>query len=93
MKPGFSEQVFEEYSKIKFHENPSSGSELFHADGRTDGRTDGQTDRQTDRPTGMTKLIVALLNFANVPKNVHTYITNINSVNLHSDLQGESNQT
>jgi len=32
------------------------GAELFHGDGRTDGRID------------MTKLIVAFLNFANVPK-------------------------
>jgi hypothetical protein len=32
-------------------------TELFHADGRRDGRTD------------MTKLIVALCNFANAPKN------------------------
>jgi hypothetical protein len=32
-------------------------AELFHADGRTDGQTD------------MTKLIVAILNFANAPKN------------------------
>ena len=39
-KPGLSEHVFEEYSKIKFHENPSNGSELFRAGGRTDGRTD-----------------------------------------------------
>jgi hypothetical protein len=32
-------------------------AELLHADGRTDGRTD------------LTELIVALRNFANVPKN------------------------
>jgi hypothetical protein len=31
-----------------------------HEDGRTDGRTDGQT--------GITKLVVALRNFANAPK-------------------------
>jgi hypothetical protein len=33
------------------------GAELFHEDGRTDGQTD------------MTKLIVALRNFENAPKN------------------------
>jgi hypothetical protein len=40
------------------------GAELFHVDGRTDGRTDGGTDGSTD----MTKLTVALRNFANAPK-------------------------
>ena len=37
------------------------GAELFHADKRR--------DRQTDRQTDMTKLIVALCNFASAPKN------------------------
>ena len=36
------------------------GAELFHTEG-----ADGRTDRQTD----MTKLIVLLCNFANVPEN------------------------
>jgi hypothetical protein len=36
---------------------------LFHAGGRTDGWTDRRTD--------MTKLTVALCNFANAPKNSH----------------------
>jgi hypothetical protein len=53
MKPKFSLQAFEKYYKIKFHENPSSGAGLFHAD--------GQTDRM--------KLIVAFRNVANAPKN------------------------
>jgi hypothetical protein len=34
---------------------------MLHADGYTDGRTDGQP--------GTKKLIVAFVNFANVPKN------------------------
>jgi hypothetical protein len=85
MKTGFSEPVFEEYSKIKFCENPSSGSELFHAEGRTDVQTEG--------PTDMTKLIVTSLNFANAPKNTHTLRTKINSVNMNSGLQCETNQT
>jgi len=56
MKLGFSRQIFEKYSNIKLHEYPSSGAELFHEDVRTDGQTD------------VTNLIVALRNFANVPK-------------------------
>jgi hypothetical protein len=34
------QRTFEKYSNNKFHENPSSGSELFHTERRTDGRTD-----------------------------------------------------
>jgi hypothetical protein len=41
-------------SDIKFHENPSSGSQVVPC---------GQTDRQTDM-----KLIVALQKFVNAPK-------------------------
>jgi hypothetical protein len=43
MKFVFSTQIFLKYSDIKFHENPSSGSQVvsfLHADGRTDGHTD-----------------------------------------------------
>jgi len=47
---------FRKTSNIKFYENPSSGSPVLAC-----GLTDGQT--------GMTKLIVAFCNFANVPKN------------------------
>ena len=43
----FSRQIFEKYSKIKFHESPSSGAGLFHA---ADAATEGKTE--------MTKLIV-----------------------------------
>ena len=32
----FSGQIFEEYSDIAFHENPSSGSGVVHVSGRTD---------------------------------------------------------
>jgi len=35
MKPEFSEHIFEKYSHIKFHENPSSGSRVVPC-GRTD---------------------------------------------------------
>jgi hypothetical protein len=56
MKLVFSRQIFEKYSKIKFHENPSSGSTVIRA------------DRQTD----MTELIVAFRNFAKARKNRET---------------------
>ena len=50
---------FSENTQIGFNENPSSETRAVPC-GHIDGRTDGQTD--------MTKLIVALPNFANVPK-------------------------
>jgi hypothetical protein len=53
IKPEFSRQTFEKYSNMKFHENPSIGRRVVHADGRR--------GRQTD----MTKLIVTFRNFAN----------------------------
>jgi len=31
-----SQQIFEKYSKIKFHEYPSTGKPMFSADGQTD---------------------------------------------------------
>ena len=46
MKLKFSQQIFEKYSYIKFHETPSSRNQTFPR-----GRTDGHTD--------ITKLIVA----------------------------------
>jgi len=59
MKLEFSRHIFEKYSNIKFHENPSCGSRVVPC-----GHTDGQTD--------MTKLIVAVRNFANAPKHLLT---------------------
>ena len=41
-----------------------SGSRVVPC-GRT---TDGETDKRTDRQTDMTKLMVAVRNFANAPK-------------------------
>jgi hypothetical protein len=43
MKLEFSQQIFEKYKYIKFHENPSSGERVVQC---------GETDRRTD----MTKL-------------------------------------
>ena len=36
MKLEIFQTIVEKSSYIKFHENPSSGTELLHADGRTD---------------------------------------------------------
>ena len=57
MELEYSRQIFEEYAYIKFHENPSIGSQVVPY-GRTDGRTD------------MMKVIVIFHNFAETPKNV-----------------------
>ena len=54
MKVDFFKQISENYSNIKFHENPSDGSPVVPC---------GRTERRTD----MTKLIVAFRNVANVP--------------------------
>jgi len=64
MRLEFSQQIVDKYSYTKFHKNPSSRNQDFHADG-----TDGRTDRQVDRRTEMTKLIFAFRNSANAPKN------------------------
>jgi len=32
----FSRQIFDKYSDTIFHENPTVGTELFHADGQTE---------------------------------------------------------
>jgi len=56
MKLEVSRLIFEKYSNIKYHENPSSGSRVVPC-----GRTDGWTD--------MTKLIGTFRIFVNAPKN------------------------
>ena len=55
MKLEFPDQILEKSSNVKFHENPSSGVDMFNA------------DRQTDRKTGMTQSIVVFRNFAYAP--------------------------
>jgi len=59
MRPELSKQIFEKFSKTKFHENPSSRSPVVPC-GRTVGGTDGQTD--------MTKFIDAFRKFSKAPK-------------------------
>ena len=56
MKLEFLRQIFEKSSNIKFHEDPSSGSQVIPR-GRTDKRAE------------MTMLILAFRNFAKAPKN------------------------
>jgi hypothetical protein len=58
MELGFSRQIFEKVSNIKFNQSPPSGSRVVPC-GQTDGRTD------------MTKLIAAFRNLANAPKKRH----------------------
>ena len=57
MKYEFSGQIFEKYSKMTFHANPSSGSGVVPC-----GPTEGKTD--------ITKLAIVFRNFVNTPKNV-----------------------
>jgi len=56
MKLEFPRQIFEKYSNIKFHGNPSCSSRVVPC-------------RRTDGRTGMTNLIVNFRNFSNSPKN------------------------
>jgi hypothetical protein len=55
MKLEFSRQIFDKYSTIKFHENPSTENRVVPC---------GQTDRKAE----MTKLTDTFRNFANAPK-------------------------
>jgi len=72
MKIEFSQQIFEKYQSINFHEKPSSGSRVARC-GQTDRPTDRQTDGQTDGQTDMTKLIVAFRNSANTHEDTKKY--------------------
>ena len=49
---------------INRHKNATIGTRVIPC-----GWTDGRTDRRTDRQRGMTKILVAVRNFANDPKN------------------------
>jgi len=74
MKLEFCEQIFEKYSNIKFHENPSGGSRVVPC-----GQMEGWTD--------VMKLIVTFCNFANASKNSNCFPNKIQSVlHLHQFL-------
>jgi hypothetical protein len=73
MKPEFSRQIFENYSIIKFRENPSIGSQVVPC---------GQTVERTDRRTCVTNLTVTFRNFANAPENCAFCISNWVSLRL-----------
>jgi len=60
MKLEFSQQSFEKYSNIKFHENSSSGSRVVLC-----RWTEGQAD--------MTKITVTFCNIANAPENLTSF--------------------
>jgi len=64
MKLDFSQKIFENYSNIKFHENPPSEAELFHA-----------SEMQTEGRTDTTKLMVFFLTLADVPKMIFWGLT------------------
>jgi hypothetical protein len=74
MKLKFSQQIFENYSNTKFHENPSSGSRDVLC---------GRIGRRTDRRKDMMKLIFAFRNFAKAPK-----MTDHSQLNLLSNVRG-----
>jgi hypothetical protein len=63
MKLACSRQIFEKYSDIKFHENPSSGSRDVPR-----GQADTHKYIHTDRQTNMTKPIVPFRNCAKAHK-------------------------
>jgi hypothetical protein len=63
MKLEFSQQIFDEYSNIKFHENPSSGNRVVPRGRQTDGQAD------------ITNLIVVFRNFVDAHKHAQNFLT------------------
>jgi len=59
MQLEFSRKFFEKFSNAKFNENLSNGGQV----------PCGWGDERTHRQTDMTKLVFAIRNFANAPKN------------------------
>jgi len=66
MKPIYSSH-FRKSSNIIFHENPSCGSRVVLW-GKAEIQRYRKADRQLDGQTDMTKLLVAIDNFVNSPK-------------------------
>jgi hypothetical protein len=73
MKLEFPREFFEKLSNIKFHEIPSSGSQVVSC-----GWTDGQTD--------MTKLRASFRNFENAPKNANYQQLLLNPLVMCTDI-------
>ena len=71
VKLEFSGQIFEKYTNIKFHKNPSIVSRGIQC---------GQTDRQTD----MTKQVAVFRNFANAPEHRTAQCTDRTNCIVHS---------
>jgi len=71
-------QVFEKYSNVKFHEQPSSGSQVVPC-----GQTEGQANRRTDKHNEANG---RFRNFANATKkerNNHTQEEHIQELITH----------
>jgi hypothetical protein len=66
----FSQHIFEKYSNIKFHENPSNGDRVVTCGGKDGEKTD------------MKNLIVAFRNSASKPKNSSYPILSVASFSL-----------
>ena len=60
-----SQEILEKYSSVKFHKNPSSGSQVVPC-----GLTEGQTD--------ITKRIIVFHSFAH--RHTHTHLTTDNNL-------------
>ena len=76
MKLEFSQQIFEKYTNIKFHENPSSESRVVPC-GQTNRRTNGQTGRHDEtnytdqqRFCPMRKKCLFLMNYRKLNSNM-----------------------
>ena len=65
MKFEFSTQIFEKYSDIKFHENPTRGIRDILC-----GPKGGRADKHTDIPRYRHDEAVAFRNFSKTPKDI-----------------------
>ena len=83
MKFKLCREIFENYSNIKFHENPPLD---LRSSVKTDILTDGPTNRLTDRQTEITNLIIASHDFRNAPKNPISFFPYFCQLPLHANL-------